>query len=72
MDEQRRDEQLAPIHNSFEPIQDVALKTSREQWTIETDGKREPGRSVLAAQRDDDDDGVLFDCHYSQVLSDPE
>ena len=38
------------------PIQDVALKTSQEQWAIETDGERGSGRSVLAAQHDDDDD----------------
>ena len=33
---------------------DTAWKTSWERWTIETGGKR--GRSVLAAQHDDDDD----------------
>ena len=37
------------------PIQDVALKTSRKQWTIGTNGERGPGRPVLAAQHDDDD-----------------
>ena len=36
-------------------IQDIALKTSREQWTIETGDKRGSGRSVLVAQHDDDD-----------------
>ena len=38
MDEQRQDGQLEPIYNSSEPRQDVVLKTSQEQWTIETDG----------------------------------
>ena len=37
-------------------MQDIALKTSREQWTIEKGGKRVSGRSVLAARHDDDDD----------------
>ena len=43
MDEQREDDQLQPIYNSSEPIQDIALKTSRERWTIETGGKRGSG-----------------------------
>ena len=50
-----QDDQLEPIYNSCVPIQDVALKTYREQWTIKMDGKRGSGRSVLAAQHDDDD-----------------
>ena len=49
MDEQRQDDQLEPIYNGSVPIQDVALKTSRERWTIKTDGGRVSGRSVLAA-----------------------
>ena len=48
MDKQRQDNQLEPIYNSFVPIQDIALKTSRVQWTIETGGKRGSMRSVLA------------------------
>ena len=36
------------------PIQDVALKTSRERWTIEKGGKRGYSRSVLAVLYDDD------------------
>ena len=55
MDEQRQDDQLEPIYNSSVPIQDVAFKTFREQWTIETGGERGSGRSVLAVQHDDDD-----------------
>ena len=49
MDGQRLDEQLETIYNSSVPIQDVALKTSEERWTIETGGERGSGRSVLAA-----------------------
>ena len=45
-----------PIYNSSVPIQDVALKTNGERWTIETGGKKESGRSMLAARNDDDDD----------------
>ena len=40
MDEQRQDDQQEPIYNSSVSIQDIALKTSRERWTIET-GERE-------------------------------
>ena len=56
MDEQRQDDQLEPVYNSSVPIQDVALKTYLEQWTIETGGKRGSGRSILLAQHDEDDD----------------
>ena len=44
------------------PIQDVALKTYRERWTIERGGRRGSGRSVLAVRHDDDES-------YSFVLS---
>ena len=37
-------------------IQDIALMTSREQWTIETGGVGGSGRSMLATRHDDDDD----------------
>ena len=37
------------------PIQDIALKTSWEQWTIETGGEKGSGRSVLAVRHDDGD-----------------
>ena len=56
MDEQRQDNHLEPIYNSSVPIQDVALKAYREQWTIGTGGGRGSGRSLLAARLDDDDD----------------
>ena len=39
MDEQKLDDQLEPINNNSEPIQDVAWNTSRERWTIETGGR---------------------------------
>ena len=35
MDEQKHDDQLEPIYNSSVLIQDIALKTSQERWTIE-------------------------------------
>ena len=47
------------IYNSSVPIQDVALKTYREQWTIEIGGERGSGRSVLVAWHDDDDDVLI-------------
>ena len=56
MVEQRQDDQLEPIYNSSVPIQDVALKTYREQWTIETSGSRGSGRSVQVVRHDDDDE----------------
>ena len=51
MDKQRQDDQLEPIYNSYMLMRDIALKTSRERWTIETGGKRGSGRSMLAARR---------------------
>ncbi len=60
MDEQRQDDQLEPIYNSSVPIQDVALKTYRERWTIETGGERGSGRSVLAVRHDDEDDDDIY------------
>ena len=55
MNEQKQDDQLEPIYNSSVLIHDVALKTYREWWTIETGGGRGSDRSVLAAWYDDDD-----------------
>ena len=49
MDEQRQDNQLELIYYSSVPIQDVALETYRERWTIEKGGKRGSGRSMLVA-----------------------
>ena len=49
-------------------IQDIALKTSWEQWMIETGGERGSGKSVLAVQHDDDDEFKncvnFYDIHY--------
>ena len=56
MDKQRLHDQLEPICNSSVPMQGVALKTSRDQWTIETGGKKESERSVVETRHDDDDD----------------
>ena len=80
MDEQRQDDQLEPIYNSSVPIQDVALKSSPEQWTIKMGGERGSGWSVLAARHDDDysladgifcyKDGVYFrDKLILQIIS---
>ena len=55
MDEQKLDDQLEPIYNNSVLIQDVAWKTYWEWWTIEMNGKRGSGKSVLAAQHDDDE-----------------
>ena len=64
MDEQRQDDQLEPIYNSSVLIQDIALKTFREQWTIEMGGERGSGRSLLVVRHDDDQ---LF--FYKHLLS---
>ena len=55
MDEQRLDDRLEPIYNNSVPIQDIAWKTSWEQWMIEMGSKRGSGRSVLAARHDNDE-----------------
>ena len=52
MDEQM----LEPTYSSSVPIRDVALRTSRKQWTIGRGGERWSGISVLIAWHDDDDD----------------
>ena len=41
-------------------MQDIALKTSREQWTIETCGKRGHDNDDDERHDDDDDDDELF------------
>ena len=71
VDEQRQDNQLEPIYNSSVPIQDIALKTSRERWAIETGGERGSRRSVLVARHDDDDDDddelQIFTCKNNDI-----
>ena len=55
MDEQRQD-------TSSVPIQDVARKTYRKQWTIGRGGERGSRISVLIVRHDDDDDIRLNVC----------
>ena len=52
---QRQDDQLQPTYSISVPIQDVALNTGREQWTIGRYGKRGSVISVLAVRYDDED-----------------
>ena len=59
MDEKRQDDQLEPTYSSSVPIQDVAPKTCRKQWTIEKGGEKKSGISVLMARHDDDDESNL-------------
>ena len=40
MDGQKQYDQLEPKYNISVPIQDVALMTYRERWTIETGGEK--------------------------------
>ena len=54
MDEQRLYDQREPIYNSLVPIQAVALKTCRGQWTIGTGGEMGSGRSMPVAGHADD------------------
>ena len=54
MDEQRQEDKLEPSYHSSVPIQDIALKTYRERWTIEKGGGRDSGRSLFMAWYDDD------------------
>ena len=53
-DEEGLGDQLEPVYNSSVLVQDVAWKTYREQWTIETSDKWGPGKSVLKARHDDE------------------
>ena len=53
-----QDDQLEPIYNRSGPIQDIALKTSQEQWTIEMSDEGESGKSMLATWHDYDDDEI--------------
>ena len=73
MIKQRQDDQQEPTYNSSVLIQDVALKTSWKQWTIEKGGGRGSGRSILIAWHDndddDDDDDDLYNITMLQLLS---
>ena len=54
MDEKRQDVQLEPTYSSSVPIQDVALRICRKQWTIGRCGEKGSGISVLIARHHDD------------------
>ena len=69
MEEQKQDDQLEPIYNNSVPIQDVASKTYRERWTIETSGESRPERSVLEVQHDDDDDDIYIYIYSISTIS---
>ena len=56
IDKQRQEDLLESIYDSFMLIQDITWKTSWEQGTIETGGEKGSGRSMLAAQHDNDDE----------------
>ena len=55
MDEQRQDDHREPTYSNSVPIQDVALRTCRKQWTIEKGGERRSGISVLMVRHDYDE-----------------
>ena len=65
MDEQRQNDLLEPTYCSSVPIQNVALKTCRKQWTIEKGREKGSGISVLMAWHDDD--LLNFYCPISAV-----
>ena len=69
MDKQRQNDQSEPIHNSSVLIQVIVLKTSLEQWTIETGDERWSGRSMLAAQHDDNDDSPTNASSESNIIT---
>ena len=46
------------------PIQHMALKTYREQWTIDVGGKRRSGR-CMRKERKDDEDYIYFSFLFS-------
>ncbi len=60
MDEQRQDDQLEATYNSSVPIQDIALKTSRERWT-DRDKWQERVREICAGSQRDMMMMILFE-----------
>ena len=68
MDEQRLDDQLELIYNSSVRTHDVAWRTCRERWTIETGGEKGSGRSVLAVWHDDDDDDDISSATSTRIV----
>ena len=57
---QKQDDQLEHTFSSYVRIRDVALKTCQRRWTIERNGERGSGISVLAARHNDDDYVFIF------------
>ena len=47
MVEKKQENKLEPTYSSSVPIQDVVLKTCREQWTIGRGGEKGSGIPVL-------------------------
>ena len=62
-DEQVLNNQLVFIYNSSVRTQYVIWRTYQKRSTIETNGQRESGKSVLVVRLDDDDDDD-FHCKY--------
>ena len=54
IDEQRQDVQLEPTYISSVPIQDVAQRICRKQWTIGRCSERESGISMLITWHEDE------------------
>ena len=55
-DVQMKENQLESIHNTSVRTQDVAWKTTRKRWMIETNGVGELGKFVQVGRHDNDDD----------------
>ena len=70
MDGQKQDDQLKPTYSNSVVIRDVALKTSRKQWTIGRGGERASEISVLMAWHDDDDYCFTSSKFFHRRLSD--
>ena len=67
MAEQKQDDQLEHIYNSYMRLRDVALKTDQRRWTIGRSGERGSGISVLTAWHDDDSKNVFETTSLSPV-----
>ena len=67
-DEQELDDQLEPIYNSSVLILDVAWKTHRTQWTIETSSERGSEKPVLVQRHEDEDDIYAIYASYAKIV----
>ena len=70
LDEQRQDVQQEPTYNSCVTIQDLALKTGRKQWSIEKDGEKRSGISMLMVQHDGAtaaEDIYIYSCRCARM-----